>query len=53
MTDDQIKIFDMYRKNLYAPKIITYDVLLERAKKIVNSDHFSQKQELISDDLPF
>ena len=53
MTDDQIKIFDMYRKNLYAPKIITYDELLERAKKIVNSDHFSQKQELISDDLPF
>lgn len=53
MTDDQIKVFDMYRRNLYTPKIITYDELLERAEKIVNSNNHERKQELMSDDLPF
>jgi len=39
MTDEQIKVFDMYRKNLKEPKIFTYDELLNRAEKIANSNN--------------
>ncbi len=36
MNDQQLKVFDMYRKNIVEPKIYTYDELLERAEKIIN-----------------
>ena len=54
MSEDQLKVFDMYRKNIVEPKIYTYDELLERAKKIINTFPKKVAEEEISfADIPF
>lgn len=37
-TDASKETFELYRRNLYNPEIITFDELLERARFIVASD---------------
>ena len=40
VNDDQFRSFELYRRHLIAPDIVTFDELYERAKLIVvSSDH--------------
>lgn len=56
MSPDQIKVFEMYRKNLIEPKIYTYDELLERAERITRSQPSNVENiesEELNQDPPF
>ena len=58
-TDDKKKSFELFRRNIHNPEIITYDELLARAKYIVGknpqeSQNFNyNNEESEIDDLPF
>lgn len=44
-TDASIETFELYRRNLYNPEIITFDELLARARFIVANEHAYQEAE--------
>lgn len=46
-TNEGIETFELYRRNIYNPEIITFDELLERAKFIVDKEHSNQRKEKI------
>ncbi len=53
-TDDATETFELYRRNMFNPEIITFDELHERAKFIVHRDIINNDDsELSLDDLEF
>lgn len=54
-TKQQKRSFELFRRNIHNPEIITYDELLARAKNIVSLEvsEESQTPDMDEDDLPF
>lgn len=56
-SEDKIRSFELFRRNLYNPEIITYDELLARAKFVVKYDDciedIAPEYSLDIEDLPF
>ena len=59
VNEDKLGSFQLFRRNLHNPEIITYDELLGRAKYIVDSDSESTEEDDFldkyedNDDIPF
>jgi hypothetical protein len=51
LDEDQYRSFELYRRNITSPEILTFDELLERAQFIV--EHAHQASEEDDDDIPF
>lgn len=57
-SDEEKKSFELYRRNIYNPQIITFDELLERAKFIVQNEEFGFEEtkritDINEEDYPF
>jgi hypothetical protein len=51
VNDAKFRSFELFRRNITSPEIITFDELLERAQFIV--EHAEQMSEELDDDIPF
>ncbi len=51
LDEDKHRSFELFRRNITSPEIITFDELLERAQFIV--EHAQDATEEIDDDIPF
>jgi hypothetical protein len=51
LDEDKYRSFELFRRNITSPEIITFDELLERAQFIV--EHAEKASEELDDDIPF
>jgi hypothetical protein len=51
--DDKVTCFELYRRNIRAPEIVTFDELFHRAKCIVENISSSGKPDESDEDIPF
>lgn len=51
--DDKVTCFELYRRNIRAPEIITFDELFHRAKCIVDNISAAVVREVAEDNIPY
>jgi hypothetical protein len=53
INETKLRSFELYRRSIHRPEIVTYDELLNRARFIIECDGMSDDEPDLDDDVPF
>lgn len=53
INEPKLRSFELYRRNVRRPEIVTYDELLNRARFIIECDSIRDEKSELDDDVPF